>query len=300
MPGGLIAAVAAVAAVASTVDAPVSDTGRRAAPIGDRPAVALTSPARSVDLGHNGPVDGLTWLPGGRLAVVTAKDAVLHVLEASGHRSARWELHGSALAVAHVGATAVVLLAPTHRAGTAWLALLDTRARDAPRLVRLPGIRAGQRPHASWPYGPWMPGLAAVRGGRLVVAGSGRIATVVPATGAVRVRHVPALRRSRALTTLPLRRGRTLALAGRDLSYLDVRSGRLRLVARGVGAVARWRGGVLSSGFWRAVAWDAHGRRVFSRPMRPNEFVAPAPDGRRLVLARYSGNGVEVRRTLNP
>jgi hypothetical protein len=36
------------------------------------------------------------------------------------------------------------------------------------------------------------------------------------------------------------------------------------------------------------------------RRLRPDEFISPAPDGRRLILARYTSNGVEVRRTLNP
>ena len=145
-----------------------------------------------------------------------------------------------------------------------------------------------------------MPAVVAVHGRRILVAGSRRIATVTPATGAVRVRRVPELRPSRGVGALPLQGGRTVAFAGPDLLYVDYLNRRVRRVAVGVDFIEPWRGGVLTSGFTRAVAWDVHGRRTFSRRLRSGEFVSPAPDGRRLVLARFTSNGVEVRRTLNP
>jgi hypothetical protein len=293
---GLFSVLAAAAAVASASSPATSADGRRAVAVGDLPAVAVSAPARRIDLGNNGPVDGLAWLSGGRLAVVTAKQAVLHILEPSGYRSARWELRATAMAVTSTGPFAAVLLAPTEHAGTARLALLDSRRRDAPpRIVRLSGIRAGGAPHR-----PWTPAVVAVHGGRFLVAGSGRIATVTPATGAVRMRRVPQLRPSRGVTALALRAGRTIAFAGPDLLYVDFLRRRVRRIATGVDFMEPWRGGVLTSGYGRATAWDAYGRRTFTRRLRPDEFISPTPDHRRLVLARYTSNGVDLRRTLNP
>jgi hypothetical protein len=287
--------LAAAAAVASSGSPAISADGRRAVAVGDLPAVAVSAPARRIDLGNNGPVDGLAWLSGGRLAVVTAKDAVLHVLEPSGYRSARWELSATAVAVTGTGPFAGVLLAPDGRAGTARIALLDSRSNGPPRIVRLPGIRAGGAPHR-----PWTPAVVAVHGGRFLVGGSGRMATVTPATGAVRLRRVPGLRPSRGVTALALRGGRTIAFAGPDLLYVDFLRRRVRRIATGVDFMEPWRGGVLTSGYGRATAWDAYGRRTFTRRLRLDEFISPTPDRRRLVLARYTSNGVERRRTLNP
>jgi hypothetical protein len=297
---GLFSIVAAAVAVASSANPATSPTGRRAVALGDLPAVAVSGPARRIELGNNGPVDGLAWLAGGRLAVVTAQDAVLHVLEPSGLRSARWELRARALAVVGSGPTAIVLVAPADRAGTARLVLLDATPSAHPRTVRLPGIRAGMRPHEGDARSPWTPGMVVARDGRVIVVGSRRIAWVTPRTGAVRIRRPAGLSPARVRVALALRGGREIAIAGPDLLYLDVASGRLRRVAAKVDAVDRWRGGVLSSGFSTATAWDAAGRQVFHRRLRTTEFVAPTADGRRLVLARLTSNGVEVRRTLNP
>jgi hypothetical protein len=297
MVQGLFAVIAASAAVAASGGAATSADGRRAAPVGDFPVVALTGPSQMVDLGNNGPVDGLAWLSGGRLAVATGLDSILHVLEPSGVRSARWELKGETLAVVGVGARAVVLLAPVRRLGRAWLAVVDPGR--PPRRVALPGVRAGYHPSNGFSPDMRTPALV-VLGGRVVVIGDRGAIVVDPATGHRSTHRVAGLRPVPQRTAFPVDGGRRIAVAGRDLLYVDPRRWRARRIAAAVDYAEPWRTGVLVTRRRAADGYDGAGRRVFHRRLRVDEYVTVTPDRRRILLGRFDRNGVDAVRTLDP
>ena len=294
---GLFAVIAAVAAVGSTGSAVTSPDGRRAGPIGDRPLIAMTQPARLVDLGNNGPVDGLAWLGEGRLAVATGLDSILHILEPSGMRSGRWELDGEALAVVAAGRRAVVLLSPVDRYGPAWLAIDDPG--KPPRRVPLPGIRAGRGLPDDRYEPPRTPALI-VAGGDPVVLGARTAVRVDAGTGKATVHAVPALRDVRQRVAFPVDGGRRFATIGPGLLYLDPHTWRTQSVAPRAAYGEPWRDGVLAVVGRYSLGFDGAGRRIFRRRVRNDEFVAVAPDGQRLQLVRWGRNGPDALRTLNP
>ena len=258
---GLFAVIAAVAAVGLTGSAVTSPDGRRAGPIGDRPLIAMTQPARLVDLGNNGPVDGLAWLDGGRLAVATGLDSILHVLEPSGLRSGRWELDGEALTVVAAGRRAVVLMSPVDRFGPAWLAIDEPG--KLPQRVPLPGIRAGRGLPEDRYEPPRTPALIVVvrsRGARRAHRRPGRRGERQghgpPRTGAARraaADRVPgrrraALRDDRARAALP---------GSAHLAHPEV--------APRAAYGEPWRDGVLAVVGRYSVGFDGAGRRIFRR-----------------------------------
>jgi hypothetical protein len=294
---GLFAVIAAVVAVGSTGSAVTSPDGRGAASVGDRPLVAMTNPPRLVDLGNNGPVDGLAWLGEGRLAVATGLDSILHVLEPSGRRSDRWELDGEALAVVAAGRRAAVLMSPVDHYGRAWLAIDDPGR--PPRRVPLPGIRAGRSLPEDRYEPPRTPALI-VAGGDPVVLGARTAVRVDAATGRATVHRVPALNDVRQRIAFPVDGGRRFATIGPGLLYLDPRTWRTQRVAPGAGFAERWRDGALAGVGAYAVGFDGAGRRVFRRRLHNAEFVSVAPDGVQLLVQRWSSNGADVVRTLNP
>ena len=234
---------------------------------------------RTVAFGHNGPVDGVTLLPGRRALVTTGLYAVAHVVDLrTGRVLARRPLPGRV--EAQQGR--VVLLSPRTGIGRLRLA---TVGRSRIRVLAPLPARGGMVMHetARGPRGHGLSPALVVHGDTAYVASPGALLAIDLRTG--RVRSTPDATaakdmnlRSRQLVwlgheTLVLGSSRMVhdRLRGGTVALLDARTLRRRRVLVGAAAqVVRAGPRTVTLAGTRLVAFDRRGRRRWAWRVQPD------------------------------
>jgi hypothetical protein len=185
---------------------------------------------RHVAFGGDGPVNGLAWLRGGRLAVTTGERPVVRVIDArTGASLQRARLDGRLERVAAAGGGAVVLLSPARRIGAVRLAI--ARPGTAVRTVALPSVRAGMENRGRDETQPDVrivnPAVAVDEGGRAAYVFTADASAVVRVDlRTVAVRSHPLSRIASAAKAAHMREAYALWLGGGRVAVSSTRASR--------------------------------------------------------------------------